>query len=223
MKVLNNQDIFSIVKNKTLAIVGSSPILKNSKMGNFIDTHDLTIRFNDAVLYYKDDPISYGSKCDIWAISGWSSEYDKNLNFKNHLNFYNTHLPYILGTRPLDNNNPKHQLKGLQMRGPIFDMVKEIDCNYINIPKEIFNLDLLEGNFNISSGLATILFLLHYSPKNISLLGFNFFDYNQPTHFWENIYHYTKEMKEKSIGHNGEFEHTVINHLINHLKIINIK
>ncbi len=219
MKIINNKNIFSLVENKKIAIIGSSPNLKNSKQGQFIDSHDIVVRFNDALIFHDKNPIDFGYNCNIWAISGWSSEYDKTLTLDKHKTYYYKRNPYILGTRPLYNNDVKHLSKGLKMNGPIFNLVNNLDCKYINTPKEIFDLSILNGHFNLSSGISTLLLLLHFKPKNISMLGFNFFNYNQPTHFWEDNFVYTKEMKENNRGHNGDFEKELITTLSDNFNI----
>jgi hypothetical protein len=220
MKILNNKDIFLLIKNKNVAIIGNSPSLKNSNKGSFIDTHDIIVRFNEGPLHYENDTNSFGKKCNIWATNGWSAEQEKTLSTYKHENFIKEKTPYILGTRPLYNDNTEHLSKGLEMRGPIFDLIKNLNINYIDTPQEIFNLPILEGNFNLSSGTAVLMLLLHFKPKNISLLGFNFFNYNKPTHFWDNNkFMYTKEMKKNNIGHNGDFEKKLITTLSNNFNI----
>jgi len=56
-------DLKNLVKNKTVAIVGPSPHLVNTGLGEFIDSHDLVIRINEILPsgYFQD----YGSKTDI--------------------------------------------------------------------------------------------------------------------------------------------------------------
>tara|TARA_Y100000385_G_C13098418_1_gene642819 strand:- start:1837 stop:2508 length:672 start_codon:yes stop_codon:yes gene_type:complete len=214
MKILNNEEIFSIIKGKKVAVIGNSPSLKNSNKGDFIDTHDVVIRFNEGPLYYEDDTNSFGKKCSVWATNGWSAEQERTLSTDKHEKLIKEKNPYILGTRPIRNDNNQHLTKGLQMRGPIFDLLKSLDVKYIDTPQEIFNLPILEGNFNLSSGAAVIMLLLHFEPENLSLLGFNFFDHNKPTHFWDNKkFMYTKDMKENNIGHNGDFEKQLITSL----------
>ena len=219
MKLLNQSEVFSVLQNKSIAIVGSSPDLKNSSQGPFIDSHDIVIRFNDAVLFHQQNPQDYGNKCNMWAISGWSSFFDENNTVSEHQKFLKNTNPYILGTRPLNNTNKTHLSKGLMMRGPIFNLVTKTSLNYIDTPKEIFELPLLNGYFNLSSGISTLLLLIHFNPKNISLLGYNFFNYNKPTHFWENKFIYTKEMKEKSIGHNGDVEKSIVDHICSNFNV----
>jgi len=65
MKYLNTSEVLSLFQNKKIAIVGSSPILKNSLHGKNIDSHDIVIRFNDAVLFNELSIEDYGSKTNI--------------------------------------------------------------------------------------------------------------------------------------------------------------
>lgn len=219
MKIISNKNIFSLIENKKIAIIGSSPSLKDSKQGSFIDSHDMVIRFNDALIFHNENPIDFGHNCNIWAISGWSSEYNKTLTLDKHKTYYYKNNPYILGTRPLYNDNSKYLLKGLKMNGPIFSLINNLDCKYIDTPKEIFDLPILDGYFNLSSGISTLLLLLHFKPKKISMLGFNFFNHKMPTHFWDNEYHYTEETKKNNEGHNGDFEKQLVTTLSNNFNI----
>lgn len=228
MKFLNTPEVLSLFQNKKIAIVGSSPILNNTTHGSFIDEHDVVIRFNDSILFNIESPKNYGTKTDIWAISGWSPFLDREYPDKyflqdfpkghdnkggshGFLSFIRKNNPYILGTRPLNKpQNPQMVDKGLYMRGPIYDLIQNFSLSYIDTPQEIFELELLNGYFNLSSGLSTLLLSIHFEPKEINLFGFSFFDYNTPTHYWDNVYSYTKEMKEKNIGHNGDIEKNII-------------
>lgn len=219
MKIINNKSIFSLLENKNIAIVGSSPNLKDSKQGSFIDSHDIVIRFNDALIFHSENPLDFGYNCNIWAISGWSSEYEKTLTLDKHKACYYKNVPHILGTRPLHNDDIKHLSKGLKMNGPIFNLISNLDCKYIDTPKEIFDLPLLDGYFNLSSGVSTLLLLLHFKPKKISMLGFNFFNHKIPTHFWNDEYHYTEETKKNNEGHDGEFEKHLVKTLAKNFNI----
>ena len=61
---LNNNDIFNIFKDKKIAIIGNSPSLKDSKMGDQIDAYDVVVRFNDSVIYTSKFKEDYGSKTE---------------------------------------------------------------------------------------------------------------------------------------------------------------
>jgi len=236
---LNNNEIFNIFKDKKIAIVGNSPSLKNSKKGTQIDSYDIVVRFNDSVIYTPKFKEDYGSKTDVWSINGWSSYVDikypgwndinkhkipiktilSDNNFPHSL-FLQNSKPVVLGSRPLV--RPTNHLmleRGLYMRGPMFDLIKDIipfSLKYIDIPNEIFKLDFLNGHFNISSGLAVILLIIHFSPKEINLFGFNFLSYKESTHYYEDKFNYTKDQKVFSTknlygaGHNGKFEKELV-------------
>jgi len=231
LKTLNTQEVTSLFKDKRIAVIGSSPNLIGRSLGKTIDEYDLVLRFNDAVLFTKEYEIDYGSKCDIWCISGWSPYLDKEYPNKYFLSdfpkgydnkggsdpflsFIRDNNPTILGTRTINQKDPSLLQKGLTMRGPIFELIKHFELPYINTPSEIFHLDMLGGYNNLSSGLAAILLTIHFQPLSVDLFGFGFFDYNKPTHYWNQVHSFTKEMKQNGIGHNGDKEKTIIKHLV---------
>lgn len=77
----NDRLFESIIKNKSIAIVGNGPSENGLKKGKIIDSHDLVIRFNNYITNgFSDD---YGMKTDIW-IRGFGGEdiEDKSLNTK---------------------------------------------------------------------------------------------------------------------------------------------
>ena len=70
-KHFNNKEkeLFQIIANKNVAIVGPSPWLNNKNLGNEIDSHDLIVRINlgiELCLNYKND---FGSRTDILFIN----------------------------------------------------------------------------------------------------------------------------------------------------------
>ena len=240
LQYLNSEQVLNIFNNKSIAIVGNSPSLRGSKQGNQIDSHDIVIRFNDSIIHISEFKDDYGSKTDVWSINGWSSYLDKKYpsipldkcvedTFKTntlpHSTFLERSKPIILGSRPvIPPSNPLMLQRGLMMRGPMFKLVKDLipyQLDYIDIPNDIFELEFLGGHFNISSGLATILLILHFNPKKINLFGFNFFNHKEPTHFYEDKFNYTEKNIHnvfsvnnlRGIGHNGKFEKELINKL----------
>ena len=219
MKIISSEDIFSLIKDKDISIVGSSPELKGSGLGSKIDSNDIVVRFNDALLFYKDNKEDYGSKCNIYATSGWSPDFNETNSLDKHKSNIDLNSTYILGTRPLDNSNVEQLKRGLIMRGPVFNWVSQVECNFISMPNEIFNLPILNGNFNLSSGIATLLLILHFNPKSISMFGFNFFNYKKPTHFWNNDFFYTEDSVRKKEGHDGSFEKQLVVELCKNFNI----
>lgn len=43
MKIISSEDIFSLIKDKDISIVGSSPELKGSGLGSKIDSNDIVV------------------------------------------------------------------------------------------------------------------------------------------------------------------------------------
>ncbi|WP_096027944.1 glycosyltransferase family 2 protein [Campylobacter lanienae] len=66
--MINSEKCFiEYIKNKTIVVVGNSPVELGKNKGDIIDKFDIVIRFNNFALdRYESD---YGSKTDVWAIS----------------------------------------------------------------------------------------------------------------------------------------------------------
>jgi len=54
-----------LIKNKKVIFVGPSPILKGSKLGEWIDSFDIVIRTNNFYSTLEENKEDYGSKCDV--------------------------------------------------------------------------------------------------------------------------------------------------------------
>lgn len=60
-----NKKLNDYLKDKSVILVGPSPYLKGLKKGNFIDSHDIVIRFNKGWNISDDLKEDYGSKTNI--------------------------------------------------------------------------------------------------------------------------------------------------------------
>lgn len=64
MEVLTPFDFIQrFPERKTLAVVGNAPSLKDYRLGEFIDSHDVVVRFNEAAMTGRAEQI--GSRTDI--------------------------------------------------------------------------------------------------------------------------------------------------------------
>jgi hypothetical protein len=69
----------SIVKNKTIAIIGPAQYLENIEQGTKIDSYDVIIRFNSSISIPTDMNSKIGSRTDIWIYNFKNSEILENL------------------------------------------------------------------------------------------------------------------------------------------------
>ena len=63
----SEQKFLKFIENKSIMVVGNSPIELGKNKGELIDSFDIVIRFNNFEL--KDFKEDYGSKTNIWAIT----------------------------------------------------------------------------------------------------------------------------------------------------------
>ena len=63
----SEEKFLKFIENKSIMVVGNSPIELGKNKGELIDSFDIVIRFNNFEL--KDFKKDYGSKTNIWAIS----------------------------------------------------------------------------------------------------------------------------------------------------------
>ena len=84
----------TLVKNKKVAIVGPSPHLVNTGLGQYIDSHDLVIRINEILPsgYFQD----YGSKTDIVFLNLGNDWLEITIEMINNLMFKEKNNPDLL-------------------------------------------------------------------------------------------------------------------------------
>ncbi|RYC11956.1 glycosyltransferase family 29 protein [Ciceribacter ferrooxidans] len=63
---LGEQDVFELVRDRRVALVGNSRALSGTVFGTEIDAHDLVVRFNSAPI---PSAVSHGARTDIIATS----------------------------------------------------------------------------------------------------------------------------------------------------------
>ncbi|MDR1359788.1 MAG: glycosyltransferase family 29 protein, partial [Deltaproteobacteria bacterium] len=64
-----------LVRQKSIAVVGSGPFELGRGKGEEIDAHDIVIRFNLAET--KGHEVDYGSRTDIWAVNAAGADYSR--------------------------------------------------------------------------------------------------------------------------------------------------
>ena len=145
-----------VTKNKQIILVGNSNQLNKLKKGQFIDSHEIVIRFNLAIRYLKSE--TTGIKTDIWSFAMVKEGICKNT--------YNcaTYKPKITlryGSKVF--NFPESQ--------------NEIFENQPQYKQECIELLELSGRKIPSSGFVILYYLTKYCfPKSITLIGFDSFE-----------------------------------------------
>jgi hypothetical protein len=145
-------------RTKSICVVGNSPCEIGTKNGDFIDGHDIVIRFNNyRTVGYRAD---YGEKTDIWARAGTHNVIWRKENIPP--------IPVIV----LGESSIRWRRKnGYQ---------NIIDYHLSGSPTETIGAETYFGavsqvGFPVSSGLSTIWWIISARGglENVSIAGFN--------------------------------------------------
>jgi len=166
-RYIRNLELKQLITNKRISLVGPSSHLAGKGLGEYIDNYDLVCRVNDVTAKYHED--DYGYKTDLIVYSCPTLGQDDFLN------------------RMLSSPDIAMGVKGLicpttkadhQYRDSPEENFKKI--NIFNIPffyegKENYPSLCQEIGVEPSMGIAAIVTLLMYQPKELFITGFSFY------------------------------------------------
>lgn len=160
-----------IIQGKKIAIVGNSPSLKDSKLGNLIDTYDYIIRVNNYNIVGYEQNV--GTRVDLWATA--ASRSYKGL---------------------IRDVEPQETLcvigKNKQENKMLYAI--EVAKTRLNMPENNFimldffqqiSLELYAMHVQPSTGFRTIIWLSQVIQCSISTFGFDFFQ-SSNHHYYDN-------------------------------------
>jgi len=169
------QSVRELVKDKSIIFVGNSVEIMHHKYGDFIDSHDIVVRFGRAMEATPKQEESIGKKCDIWVTGQFRAPVYKTLRKEFESGRWKN--TKILINRCRGNL----QLKNWDFEDHLPEGMKYeqmyTDQELIDIMKA-FNKDILKlQNLRPSAGFITILWFINKvkTYKSISLIGFDFF------------------------------------------------
>jgi hypothetical protein len=162
-----------LVNGKKIAVVGNAQSLFSQSNGNYIDKHDIVIRFNSAApLYYKDDPNiikSHGNKTDVWAFWTVGAFIRKSLDNETLKNsFYNDEIYKI---QVKENNYIAETREFISDTFPKFDY--KVLSTYIKRSSILLNTKS-KIDFQPSAGISILQWLKLTKPKEVNVFGFDF-------------------------------------------------
>tara|TARA_R110002020_G_scaffold108821_4_gene252060 strand:+ start:226 stop:960 length:735 start_codon:yes stop_codon:yes gene_type:complete len=204
-----NSELLKLVEGKTIAIVGPAPYLKQKGRGLEFDSHDLIARPNEIIppKMIRED---YGNRTDLFFC-----------------NFGTYWMPGIK-RKILKNDNEEHFKKvklvigsAIKAKHSDFDYLSWPD-NYISdVPRNFHSINKYNlpfywigvrdykklyslANAELNTGIASILILLNYPIKKITVAGFTFYHGGQK---YDELYcegHMDEiDTKGRSFGHGG--------------------
>ena len=194
-KELNKYNIL-LPKNPSIAIIGNSGKLLSQNYGKLIDTHDIVIRCNLAIINNYESYV--GSKTNFRIIAGKSFWRDLSDNFSSYKKDFLTNL-----------KNEHFLIKADPLYNAIQGIIKNYNttCNISYIKQNVINHIQNELNIpDISTGFTALGLALMWS-NNVSLFGFGFFEES-----WDNQ-HYFENIKPYNRGHDQNLEKQYIEYL----------
>lgn len=173
--------IRDFVKDKSIIFVGNSVEIMHHKHADFIDSHDIVVRFGRAIEANDLQQESIGHRCDIWVTGQFRAPCYNNLReefesgrFKNTKILVNR----CRGNLALkDWKIEEHLPKGMKYTQMYTD--QEIIDRMSAFGKDVGTARRTEDNFTLrpSAGFITILWFIEKvrTYKSMSLIGFDFF------------------------------------------------
>lgn len=164
MTVLNEKFFLKFLKNtvgdKSVALVGNSPILLNSKQGNQIDSHDCVIRMNDGPV--EGYELDVGERCDVRF---WGCTMEKR-----HVHFLNDN----------DSKERRERYVSKYKNAKTYSFRdKDVLYSFNLHLRSLQKLSELGVDFHIKefaqpprSGLAILIYLILCKPLKINVYGF---------------------------------------------------
>lgn len=167
--------IQDFVKNKSIIFVGNSVEIMKHKHAEFIESHDIVVRFGRAISATPEQEESLGSRCDIWITGQFRApEWIKNKDNFEKGRFKDTR---ILVNRCRGNFHLKNwNLEDRLPKGMKYEFMYS-DEEIINIMKS-FDKDILRcKDLRPSAGFISILWFVNKvkTYKSLNLIGFDFF------------------------------------------------
>ena len=204
-----NLSELNFIKNKRVAIVGSSGILLNTEFGQEIDDHDVVVRFNVAKTDGYEKHV--GSRTDIRVMNGhtWAGTTSKDI-FPEFDDKFTSKLRDTTLIIKGDYNDNQKKL-GHQNTHPSNAII------IIDVPFLLSCARAVKSKSIPTCGIITIILLSELTDK-LDCYGFNFYRDNWcDKHYWEKINEY-----DQGKHHDISTEITFLSKL-NDDKIINLR
>jgi len=143
-------DCKEIVEGKSIIVVGSSDIIKGKRLGEFIDSHDVVVKFNGSLFIQKD------------------KEYQKDYGKKDTLHFLTN--PFVRELKPDLKKYPfvKHFL--FKRNYPQYT-----DIPHTAIPRAFKEVESKMKRGFTYSGVAVVHYLTKLKPKHLFLTGMDMY------------------------------------------------
>ena len=153
-KFMVQDKLKTFIENKRIALIGPASYLVNINQGEYIDKHDIIIRFNSGIIRNEKYGSNVGTRTDIWIYNF------KNLEILDKITTFTKFIfcPY-----------PKTMIDS-------YDIDKKIpcDCNIEFIEPHFYEQLKQVMKFEPNTALLTILILLRQGIQSLYLSGISF-------------------------------------------------
>ena len=225
IKIEQNKQLLELVKGKSIAVIGPAPYLKGQNRGFEFDNHDLIARPNE-IIPPKHIRQDYGNRTDLFFCNFGTYWMDgiKRKIAKNDNEEYLKKVKLVIGSAIKAKHSDVNYLSWDD--NYISDVPKNFNSiNKYGLPfywigvrdyKVLYNMTKAELN----TGIASILILLNYPIKKLTVAGFTFYHGGQK---YSELYcegHMDEiDTKGRTFGHGGRANYQQIQlfkSLLNH-------
>jgi len=169
-----DKELAKLLKNKTIAYVCPSPHLRGQKTGEFIDSHDLVARVNQAYHMPEEEWEDYGKRTDILINC-------LNINKINALRkdmAFARSMKYIICP-----------MVSMWDIGRVNDFLNEIGAPSHNVSDGYLFKIFKDVGTTCNTGLTGLVTILNYDIKNVYVTGMTFFNMNSFGQVYYEKYH----------------------------------
>ena len=202
--------IKELVKNKSVIFVGNSVEIMAHKNKDFIDSHDIVVRFGRALEANKKQEESLGSKCDIWITGQFRSH-----AFKKKIKEFKPGGKFEKTSILVNRSRGNFKVKEFVIEKHICEELIKYGYKQMYTDKEIidtmkvFDMDVLTSKKRPSTGFLAIAWFVEKikTYKSLSIIGFDFFAKSTTT---RRVGHSAKTGKKEISAHDPHSWHLPI-------------
>lgn len=205
-KELSLDAMQALFDNKTISLVCNGGSIFSGDYAKIIDSADIVVRFNNGCFIYKKYMEKLGEKCDIHCLSGYYYKTGSARETFDNFMEDTSGLP-IFFSRSILPHTDNMKANNLFVQKEYLQSIKG---------RHVFFMpsDLL-AEYNFTSGVSIVLFMLKYIKfKKINVFGMDFYK-NSKFHYWD-----IESDAKKNVWHNVLFEEYIIKYIKENCKEI---
>lgn len=162
------QEFKTYAKDKSVILVGNSVEVMNHENADFIDSHDIVVRFGKAIESNEKEQIAIGKKLDVWVTGAFradmlNKEIYRDLTKDSKILFNRSR---ICNKKPIKINKNLNDYLNMFEDNEVLEINKEYDIK-----------DCDKESRRLSAGIWAIKFFVEKikTQKSLDIIGFDFF------------------------------------------------